>query len=124
MSQSCPKIAAVQDYIAAFDAGDAARIAALFAEDASVEDPVGSPKHYGRDAIQQFYQGAVATGAKLELLGDVRTAGIYAAFAFAVHLEWGGAKKRIDVIDVFQFDDAGKITEMRAFWGPANMHEV
>jgi len=26
------------------------------------------------------------------------------------------------VIDTFRFDEANKVVEMRAFWGPANMH--
>ena len=27
----------------------------------------------------------------------------------------------IQVIDVFEFDDAGKIASMRAYWGPENI---
>ena len=30
-------------------------------------------------------------------------------------------KSYIDVIDEFSFDDAGKITSMRAFWSPAEL---
>ena len=113
--------AAVHAYVAGFSAGDPDAVAALFAEDATVEDPVGSDIRRGRTAIREFYAFSMSTGAKLELLGDPRCAADYVAFAFAVLLDWQGQKSRIEVIDTFRIDDAGKITEMRAFWGPANM---
>lgn len=113
--------AAVHAYVAGFEAGNAADVAALYAEDATVEDPIGSPVHKGRDAIRAFYAQSMKTGAKLTLEGPVRIAGDYAVFPFSVHLEFGGTKVRIDVIDTFKFDADGKITEMRAFWGPTNM---
>jgi steroid Delta-isomerase len=46
----------------------------------------------------------------------------YAVFPFSVNLHWEGSDKRIDVIDTFRFNEADEIIEMRAFWGPANMH--
>lgn len=113
-------IAVVHAYIAGFASGDPAAIAALFAEDATVEDPVGTPMKRGKAEILEFYTGSMATGAKLELLGDPRCAADYVAFPFAVKLEWGGRRSTIEVIDTFRIDDAGKITEMRAYWGPAN----
>ena len=64
----------------------------------------------------------MATGAKLKLEGPIRVVGDYAVFAFSVNLHWEGSDKRIDVIDTFRFNDAGEVMEMRAFWGPTNMH--
>lgn len=113
--------AVVHAYVAGFAEGDPQAIADLFAEDATVEDPVGTPARRGKAAILEFYTGSIATGAKLELLGDPRCAADMVAFPFAVRLEWGGGKSVIEVIDTFRFDAAGKIVEMRAFWGPANM---
>ena len=115
------KVRTVESYIDAFAKGDPEAVVALFAEDATVEDPIGSPAHRGHDAIRAFYTASMATGAKLKLEGPVRTAADYAAFAFSVTLNYGG-EKRVDVIDTFRFDDAGKVTEMRAYFGPANMH--
>lgn len=114
--------AAVHEYVAAFSAGDPERVVALFAPDAVVEDPVGSDPHHGHDAIRAFYTGSMATGAKLHLEGPVRVVQDYAAFAFSVNLHWEGSDKRIDVIDTFRFNDANQVIEMRAYWGPANMH--
>jgi steroid delta-isomerase len=115
------KLAAVHGYVAAFEAGSGEAAAALFTDDATVEDPVGTPIKRGRAEIQEFYTGAMATGAKLELLGAPRCAADYVAFPFTVTLEWGGQKSVIEVIDTFRLNDEGKITEMRAYWGPENM---
>ena len=75
----------------------------------------------GLAEIGEFYAGSMATGAKLELLGTPRCAGDCVAFPFAVKLEFGEQKTVIEVIDTFRIDESGKIAEMRAFWGPANM---
>ena len=108
--------AAVHEYVAAFAAHSADRVVALYAEDAVVEE--------GLAAIRAFYEGSIDTGATLELTGPVRVAHDIAAFAFSVHLEWQGAKQRIDVIDTFRFNDDNKVVEMRAYWGPTNMHAL
>jgi len=114
--------AAVHEYVAAFAAGSADRVAALYAADATVEDPIGSPMHQGREAIRAFYAESMKTGAKLKLEGPIRVAGDYAAFPFSVNLHWVGSDKRIDVIDTFRFNENNEVVEMRAFWGPANLH--
>ena len=114
--------AAVHEYVAAFEAGSAERVAALYAADATVEDPIGSPLHHGREAIRAFYVESMKTGAKLKLEGPIRIAGDYAVFPFSVNLHWEGSDKRIDVIDTFRFNANNEVIEMRAFWGPANMH--
>ena len=113
--------AVVHAYVAGFAAGDANAIAELFADDATVEDPVGTPIKRGKAEIREFYGFSISTGAKLKLLGDPRCAGDYVAFPFAVLLEFGGQKSEIEVIDTFRINEDGKVAEMRAFWGPANM---
>lgn len=115
-------VAAVHAYIAAFDQGSADAVAALYAEDATVEDPIGAPLQRGREAVRAFYAESMKTGAKLTLEGPVRVTGDYAAFPFSVHLTYDGDAKRIDVVDTFRFNDANQVVEMRAFWGPTNMH--
>lgn len=119
-----PKVmeAAVHEYVAAFDAGAPERVAALFAEDATVEDPVGTEPKVGQAAILEFYTASMQTGAKLKLEGPVRICGPYAAFAFSVLLNLGGKDMHVDVIDTFKFNDDGKVVEMRAYFGPTNMH--
>jgi len=121
MSAPDQMTAVVDAYVAGFAAADLEAIVSLFADDATVEDPVGSEVRRGKPAIREFYGYSIATGARLELLGAPRCAADYVAFPFAVLLDWEGSKARIEVIDTFRIDDAGKIAEMRAYWGPTNM---
>lgn len=114
-------IRAVHDYVTAFDKKAPELAAALFAENGTVEDPVGAPIIKGRAAIRDFYTRAMEGGAKLRLEGGVRVVASYAAFAFSASFDQAG-EKRIEIIDTFRFDDQGKVVEMRAFWGPGNMH--
>lgn len=116
-------VAAVEAYVAAFDREDPDAVRDLFAPDATVEDPVGTPPHVGHEAIRAFYARSMKTGAKLRLEGPVRTTADTAAFAFSVHLTLPDGPMRIDVIDLFRFDEAGKVASMRAYFGPANMHK-
>jgi steroid delta-isomerase len=118
------KLAAVQGYVDAFEAGSADAVIVLFAEDATVEDPLGTPIKRGHAELREFYAVSMATGAKLALLGPPRCAADYVAFPFSVTLEWGGQTSVIEVIDTFRLNDAGKIIEMRAYWGPENMKAV
>jgi steroid delta-isomerase len=120
MVDHAAKVAAVEAYIDAFAKSDPDAVVKLFAEDATVEDPIGTPIHTGHAAIREFYANSMKTGAKLSLDAPVRTAEGYAAFAFSVKLNMGG-EKVIQVIDTFKFNDAGKVSEMRAFWSANNM---
>ena len=94
----------------------------MFADDATVEDPVGTPPHVGREAIHAFYAASMQTGAKLKLDGPVRIAGPFAAFAFSVLLHYEGKDQRVDVIDTFRFNEDNQVVEMKAYFGPSNMH--
>jgi steroid Delta-isomerase len=115
-------IAAVHAYVDAFAKGDPELAVALFTEDACIEDPVGTPLKVGHAAIREFYTGSMASGAKLVLEGPVRIAGEYAAFPFSARLTMGGNDMQVDVIDIFKFNEAGKVIEMTAYFGPDNMH--
>lgn len=114
--------AAVHAYVDAFDKGDPALVVELFAVDAVVEDPVGGKPLRGKSEFAPFFRGTVGSGARLTLDGPLRVGADYVAFAFHVLLEWEGTPMRIDVIDVFRFDDLGKVRHMQAFWGPFNFN--
>lgn len=114
--------AAMQEYIDAFNRVDLEAIVNLYANDATVEDPVGSPPKSGRDEIHAFYKGALEMGATLSLVAPIRTShGDSAAMAFEVDVTLESGHFLIRVIDVMTFNDAGKFTSMRAFWGPEDM---
>ncbi|QJB68822.1 nuclear transport factor 2 family protein [Parasphingorhabdus halotolerans] len=118
------KIKAVETYINSFSKQDVEAIVGLYADDATIEDPVGTPLKEGIEAIREFYTGAVGNGAKLELEGTPRCAGDSVAFPFRAIVDLGGNKAHIEIIDTFRFNDDGKVAEMRAFWGPENMKPV
>jgi len=122
MSQDDPRIRAIHAYMAAFAAGDAAGAAALFAPEATLEDPVGSDVLRGAAAIAAFYQRAMQMGARLTLTGPIRLAADAAAFSFTVSVPV--ANMEIDVIDVFRFDAQGRVVSMQAFWGETNARAV
>ncbi len=111
------KIAAVDKYIEAFEKADIAIIKDIYAPDATVEDPVGSGVHVGIDAVCAFYEGAIASGATLVPTGTPRCAGNAVAFPFQVTMPG----MTIDVIDIFEFNDDGKVVSMKAYWGPENL---
>jgi len=111
------KIKAVEKYIEAFANTDIEIIRGMYASNARVEDPVGTPVHEGLEAICSFYEGALKSGAKLALTGTPRCAGNAVAFPFQVEMPG----MVIDVIDVFEFDEQGKVASMKAYWGPENI---
>lgn len=113
---------AMQAYIDCFNRKDPEAIAALYADDATVEDPVGTPLKKGKAEVAAFYKMAVATGAKLKLAAPIRASqGNSAAMAFDVQLNMPTGEAIIQVIDVMTFNDAGLFTSMRAFWGKSDM---
>ena len=114
----------MQAYIDRMNAGDLAGVVALYADDATIEDPVGSGKVVtGKEAITAFYAGSMKTKAQLKLSAPIRTShSDSAAMAFEVTLDWGGLMS-ISVIDVMTFNAAGQFTTMRAYWGPEDMRK-
>ena len=113
---------AMQAYVDGFNRSDAEAVIALYADDATVEDPVGKPVLHGKAKIAEFYRMSIATGAKLKLAAPVRAShGDSAAMAFDVELNMPQGRMLIRVIDVMTFDEAGKFSSMRAFWGPSDM---
>ena len=109
-----------QRYVELVTASGAEAIANLYAEDATVEDPIGSEPHRGRAAICEFYRAA-AGRVRLVLEGRVRVAGREAAAAMIAYPS-GADGMVVDTVDVMTFDDAGLITSMRAYWSADTIH--
>lgn len=115
---------AMQAYIDRYNADDLEGVVGLYADDATVEDPVGTPTKAGKAAIRDFYAYAMKTGARLSLAAPIRGShGDSAAMAFDVILTMPEGRMIIRVIDVMSFDAAGKFRSMRAFWGPGDMEK-
>ncbi len=109
--------ATIERYWSTLSAGDREGWLALFADDATMEDPVGTPLKRGKDEIGAFFDQSVAAADAVELRGMGATVivGNEAAFAMEVRPTVGGAAMTMPVIDVMTFDDDAKITTQRAF---------
>jgi len=108
---------AVQMYVEAFEKADLSIIRELYAVDATVEDPVGTPVRHGIKEIIEFYKAGFGTGMKLKLNGKPRCACNSVAFSFDAVMK----SMTISPIDVFELNADGKVQHMRAYWGPDNV---
>ncbi|MFK7899063.1 MAG: nuclear transport factor 2 family protein [Myxococcota bacterium] len=111
---------AVHTYISAFENRDLEAIMGIYAEDCWIEDPVGSERKVGRAALREFYKVGVEMGVRLTLVSEIGIAGNEAAFAFRLEADTPQGKMILNSIDVMVFNEAGKVTSMRAFFGPGN----
>lgn len=110
----------VETYVRLVDSGTSDDIVALYAEDATVEDPVGTDVRTGHGAIKEFYATLDGLEQEARLL-TLRIAGGEAVFHFEIVTRAGGSTYTLAPIDVMTFDDEGRITSMRAYWGDADM---
>jgi steroid delta-isomerase len=121
MAASTERIRKVVDrYVELVGSGTSDQIVALYAEGATVEDPVGSDVLSDRDAIRAFYAGLDGLEKDTRLV-TARIAGGAAAFHFEMVTHVGEQTYTVTPIDVMTFDDDGLITSMKAFWGDADM---
>lgn len=95
--------------------GDVEGILDLYADDATIEDPIGSEPRRGKQAVREFYASTAGTIA-MKRTGPVRVAGHEAATPMVVLMGPEGEEQALDIISVMTFDEAGRITSMRAFW--------
>jgi steroid delta-isomerase len=112
--------AVIDQYVTRFSSGDGAGWAALFSEDATQEDPVGTPANVGREAIESFYATMVdmlGGGLKIELKHEPIIIGHEVALAASALAGEGPNRARMpDIIDLLTFAEDGSITSLRAFW--------
>jgi steroid delta-isomerase len=105
----------VNSYAELLGSGSADQITALYAPDASVEDPVGSGARNGHAEIRELYSRVEKQTRTVELL-SVHINGNEAAFLARLTIVVGDVHTTIDGIDVMTFDEQARITSMRAFW--------
>jgi len=98
-------------------------IVALYADDATVEDPVGSEVHIGRQAIHGFYSN-IPTGENATDIVTLRALTNEVAFYWALTVNLGEGKMRIEIISIMTFNGEGKIASMKAYWTPENITQL
>jgi steroid Delta-isomerase len=112
---------AIDRYFIAWSSLDPSAYVACFNEHAVVHDPYGSTPHQGAKALRDFF--ATIANAIQEI--RIRADSVYAASNRAAAVFRGSAvgknRKRVEVvgIDVFEFNEAGRITALWAYWDPA-----
>jgi steroid delta-isomerase len=109
----------VNSYLDLVAKGTADEIAALYAAEATIEDPVGSDVRRGHGAVHEFYLAVEGIKKETELV-QLRTGGSEAAFLWHLTLDAGDSRSRLSPISVMEFDEDAKITSMRAFWSPTD----
>ena len=112
--------ATVETYLRLVADGTAEQITALYADDARLEDPVGAPAHVGREAILAFYKVIEPIKRSTELI-SFKAAGNVAVFEFRIVTYFDGATIHLNPVDIMEFTDDGKVSSMRALWGPQDM---
>ena len=110
----------IEQYVARVATGTTDEIMELYADGATVEDPVGSGVRGTPESIREFYSGLEALEQAGEVL-SVRIAAGEAAFLFELRTKAGEQTYTLAPIDVMTFDDDGKITSMRAYWSDADL---
>ena len=89
----------------------------LFDYNATAVYPVGAVPMQCNEALRRFY-GLTAPMLQVEVSGPICVAGNHCAFPVQAQLTVGEDTSYLDATDVFSFNEAGKITSMRAFWNP------
>jgi steroid delta-isomerase len=107
----------IEHYWARFSAGDKDGWLALWADGATMEDPVGTPVKHGKDEIGAFFDQGQSQADSVELtpVAPAIICGDQASFLMEIRAKLGEATMLINAIDVMTFDDDGKITSQRAF---------
>ena len=113
----------VNRYIELVAKGSADELVELYADDATVEDPVGSEVHIGRQAIHGFYSAINDVQRECELV-SLRVAGHEAAFQFRLTVTAGEHRMVVEPIDVMVFDDQGKVAAMKAYWSAGDVNQA
>ena len=110
-------VEAIKTYCRAENERDKQAWIGLFADNIVHEDPVGVSTNTGIDALQRFWDRILASNVDLRLLEDVIVCGNEAIAIMGC--ETGPAtarRKTAPIVDHFIFNDAGKITNVRAFY--------
>jgi steroid delta-isomerase len=110
----------VHRYLEFVAKGQPDEIAALYADDATVEDPVGSEVHIGRQAIRSFYGNLENVQSRTEVK-TLRALGHEVAFYWTLSIGGDEGGMTMDIISVMTFNDDGRIKSMKAYWTPENI---
>jgi uncharacterized protein (TIGR02246 family) len=113
----------IRTYAAAWAARDRDMWLRTFASDATQEDPVGDLIRRGQAEIGEFWDNAMIRYKSIEIEPrEVFVIGCEAVMVWTISGVTSEGAVSFDGVDVFCFDDAARITSVRAFWDRAALH--
>ncbi|MGC4934416.1 nuclear transport factor 2 family protein [Gordonia sp. DT30] len=119
------RITAVVDaYIDLLTNGTAEQIADLYASDATVEDPIGTDVRNTREQLVEFYSVITNMDERTATLKWKKVAGDTAVFEFTLVTGTSGMRFEITPVDIMVFDEAGKVSSMRAVWQASDLVQL
>ncbi|MDH5643254.1 MAG: nuclear transport factor 2 family protein [Gemmatimonadota bacterium] len=109
---------AVDRYFASWASLDPSAYVACFTEDAVVHTPYGTQPYHGTSALRRFFGEVALALQEVTIIVDaIHVAGNRTAVVFqGTAIGKNGKPAKMDGIDVFEFDDAGRITTLWAYW--------
>ena len=112
----------VNAYVKGFADGDLDAICDLYNDNATVEDPYGSPRKAGIKEIREFYKSALAAKPKIEIKHPPIIVNNFSATHLEAKVDFGGSTVIINLISVMSFSPDGKILSMIAHFDPASIN--
>lgn len=109
---------AVDRYFTSWTSLDPSAYAACFTEDAIVHNPYGTQPYQGTKALRTFFSEVTLALQEVTIEATaVHVAGNRAAVVFqGKAIGKNGKPVHMDGIDVFEFNDTGRITTLWAYW--------
>jgi steroid delta-isomerase len=114
-------------YRALMGAGDLDGIVALFARDATWEEPVGTIVERGREAIRARYAAALeSNGGRVGMVADgaVRVAGHHAVGLSIATVIASGVTMLIETANAIACNEQGEVTEMKIYVDPTGFRNA
>jgi steroid delta-isomerase len=111
------KTATIETFLASYAVKDVTTRIALFADDISFEDPVGTPPMVGRAAMNEYFIATVASGWDITLVPKKIMVNGDEAVSITEATAGVGDNPPVTstIVQVFGFDEAGKIKTLRVF---------
>lgn len=115
----------LQDYIRAWTVKDKSLLLSLFAEDAVLEDPVGTPPFRGHTGIGKFWDFALSDSSRqiCPRLEEIRACGDQGILRFTMEVRLPDQGKGLDlsIIELAELNEEGKLKRLRAFWDESSV---
>jgi steroid delta-isomerase len=111
------KTQAIETFLASYKVKDVATRIALFADDISFEDPVGTPPLVGKAAMNDYFVATVASGWDIELVPQTIMVNGDEAVSITQATAGVGGNPPVTstIVQIFVFDEAGKFKALRVF---------